>query len=70
MTEPQSTDRVWPRSDRGANGAVKDRVFGYTLDVLVRETGTRAEEDVRQRMLTPCDVVSIHKIWYLNGFYA
>lgn len=41
----------------GAAFVAKDRVFGYTLDVLTRETGPQAEEDVRQWMLTLCDVM-------------
>jgi len=41
----------------GAAFVAKDWVFGYTLDVLTRETGPQAEEDVRQWMLTLCDVM-------------
>lgn len=41
----------------GTSFVAKDKVFGYTLDVLTRETGPQAEEDVRQWMLTLCDVM-------------
>lgn len=36
---------------------VKDRIAGYTLETVVRETGPQAEEDVRRWMLSLCDVM-------------